>query len=60
MIDEEVESPCIRDCVIDATSGYCHGCFRTLREISYWTTYTPAQQRALLAELEQRKIFAAH
>ena len=60
MTEEEVESPCVRDCVIDASSGYCHGCLRTLREISYWTTYTPAQQRALLAELEQRRTINAN
>jgi predicted Fe-S protein YdhL (DUF1289 family) len=53
-----VESPCVRECVIDATSGYCQGCNRTLREISYWTTYTAAEQRALLTTLEQRKTAA--
>jgi len=55
-MEEEVESPCVRECAIDAVSGYCSGCFRTLREISYWSTYTHAQQRALLAELEQRRV----
>ncbi len=59
-MEDEVESPCVRDCVIDPKSGYCHGCFRTLREISYWTTFTPTQQRALLAELEQRRAGATH
>ena len=57
-MSEEVESPCVFVCEIDAESGWCRGCRRTLREISYWTTYTPAQQRALLTELEQRKIAA--
>jgi predicted Fe-S protein YdhL (DUF1289 family) len=55
-MDEAVESPCVRECAIDQTSGFCRGCLRTLREISYWTTYTQAQQRALLAELEQRRV----
>jgi predicted Fe-S protein YdhL (DUF1289 family) len=59
-MENEVESPCVRECVIDAASGYCCGCKRTLREISYWTTYTPAQQRALLEELALRKAAAAH
>jgi predicted Fe-S protein YdhL (DUF1289 family) len=59
-MDDAVESPCIRECVIDDASGFCRGCYRTLREISYWTTYTPAQQRALLAALEQRKTVAPH
>jgi predicted Fe-S protein YdhL (DUF1289 family) len=54
-VNEEVESPCVRECVIDATSGWCRGCYRTLAEISYWTTFTPAQQRVLLEQLEHRK-----
>jgi predicted Fe-S protein YdhL (DUF1289 family) len=52
---ETVASPCVRVCAIDAASGYCAGCFRTLGEISRWTTCTPAQQRALLAEIERRR-----
>ena len=59
-MEEPIESPCVRVCAVDAQSGYCQGCFRTLREISYWTTYTNAQQRALLAELEQRRVAACH
>jgi hypothetical protein len=59
-MEEAVESPCVRECVIDAASGYCRGCLRTLKEISYWTTYTPAQQRALIAELGQRRALSPH
>ena len=54
-MEDAVESPCIRNCTIDARSGFCHGCYRTLREISRWSSYTPPQQRALLAVIEQRK-----
>jgi predicted Fe-S protein YdhL (DUF1289 family) len=60
MMADEVESPCVRECVIDAASGWCRGCYRTLAEISYWTTFTPAQQCALLGQLEQRKVVAPH
>ena len=58
-MDEAVESPCVRVCAIDATSGWCRGCFRTLGEISGWTSYTAAEQRALLAEIERRRQAAA-
>lgn len=54
-MENEVESPCVRDCTIDAVSGFCQGCYRTLREISCWSSYTPPQQRALLAVIERRK-----
>lgn len=57
-MEYEVESPCVRECVIDAASGWCRGCYRTLGEISCWTTYTPAQQRALLLQLDLRKTVA--
>ncbi len=54
-MEDEVESPCIRNCTIDTRSGFCQGCYRTLREISCWSSYNPLQQRALLAVIEQRK-----
>jgi len=38
--------------------GLCVGCWRTLREISDWHSYTPAQKNALLARLDDRR--AAH
>ncbi len=60
MMADEIESPCVRECVIDAASGWCRGCLRTLHEISYWTAYTPAQKRALLAQIVQRKAIAPH
>ena len=50
-----VESPCVRVCEIDAASGFCRGCGRTLAEISQWSRYTPAEQRALLDELARRR-----
>ena len=59
-MEDLVESPCVRECVVDAASGWCRGCYRTLAEISYWTSFTPAQQRALLDQLEQRKAVAPY
>ena len=53
--DAAIESPCIRECRVDQVSGYCVGCFRTLREISYWETYTPVEQRRVMALIETRR-----
>ncbi len=53
--DEEVASPCINVCRMDAKSGYCEGCRRTLDEIASWSTYTAAEKRAVLALLPARK-----
>ena len=56
MDDGEIESPCIRDCRVDQVTGFCVGCFRTLREISYWASYTPAERRRVMTLIETRRI----
>jgi predicted Fe-S protein YdhL (DUF1289 family) len=53
---DDYESPCVRTCVIDQHSGYCHGCARTLHEISYWTRYTIEERRHILQQLPARQI----
>jgi hypothetical protein len=53
--DEEVASPCINVCRMDAQSGYCEGCRRTLEEIASWSEYSAAEKRAVLALLPARK-----
>ena len=47
-------SPCDTTCRIDAQTGWCLGCRRTLREIADWPVLTPEQKRALLRELGGR------
>jgi predicted Fe-S protein YdhL (DUF1289 family) len=51
----QVASPCIDVCRIDAASGYCEGCRRSLEEIASWSAYGPAEKRAVLALLPARK-----
>ena len=53
--DAEVASPCINVCRMDAASGYCEGCRRTLDEIACWSVYSNAEKRAVLAQLPARK-----
>ncbi len=54
--EEEVASPCINVCRMDAVSGYCEGCRRTLEEIACWSVYSAAEKRAVLAQLPSRKL----
>lgn len=49
-----MESPCILICSIEAESGYCHGCGRTIAEISGWTLYSDERRKELMAELPAR------
>ena len=43
-----VESPCINVCSIDATTGYCLGCYRTIEEIQDWWDLTFEQKANVL------------
>ncbi|KJS37358.1 MAG: Fe-S oxidoreductase [Hyphomonas sp. BRH_c22] len=36
MTDQPIKTPCIKVCAIDATTGWCLGCGRTLPEIGRW------------------------
>ena len=51
----EIKSPCISVCAMDDLTGLCQGCYRTLDEIKGWWDMPPAEQQALLAELEFRE-----
>lgn len=50
----EIESPCVKLCVIQAESRTCIGCFRTIDEISGWSRMTAEERRAIMAELPAR------
>jgi hypothetical protein len=47
-------SPCIKVCVIDATTGLCAGCGRTLSEIAGWMSLTDAERARIMDELSGR------
>ncbi|MEW6643654.1 MAG: DUF1289 domain-containing protein [Pseudomonadota bacterium] len=49
-----LETPCIKVCVMDPTSGLCRGCGRTLAEIGAWTTLPAEARRAVMAALPAR------
>jgi predicted Fe-S protein YdhL (DUF1289 family) len=51
---DEVESPCVKICVLHPTAGLCVGCLRTADEIAAWSTLTPEARRAIMAELPAR------
>jgi predicted Fe-S protein YdhL (DUF1289 family) len=48
-------SPCINICRMDAATGYCEGCLRTIDEIACWSGYTDEDKLAVLAKLAARK-----
>ncbi|HLO62250.1 MAG TPA: DUF1289 domain-containing protein [Azonexus sp.] len=50
-----VSSPCINVCKMDANSGLCVGCFRTLAEITVWSRCDDAARKEILAAVAQRR-----
>ena len=48
-------TPCVAVCQIDPKSGFCLGCYRTLKEIAQWGKFSEEQREALLPELDQRR-----
>ena len=49
-----IETPCIKVCTMDAASGLCIGCGRTLDEIARWGAMSDAGRREIMAVLPQR------
>lgn len=47
-------SPCVSVCRMDAASGLCEGCLRTIDEIAAWGMLDDAGKRAVWLEIEQR------
>ncbi|MGC3936411.1 DUF1289 domain-containing protein [Roseobacter sp. EG26] len=51
---EEVESPCIKICVVHPEARICTGCLRSIDEITQWSRMTPEARRAVMDELPTR------
>ncbi len=50
----EIESPCVKLCVVHPESRLCMGCHRSIDEITAWSSMTPEARRAVMAELPGR------
>jgi uncharacterized protein len=49
-----MESPCVKICALDARTGLCSGCGRSLDEIGAWLHLSDQERRRIMAELPQR------
>ncbi|MFI4904276.1 MAG: DUF1289 domain-containing protein [Burkholderiales bacterium] len=52
---DDVASPCISVCTLDATQTYCTGCLRTLHEIATWSRMSADDKRAVIDALAARR-----
>ena len=55
----EVGSPCVNLCRIDAPTGLCVGCYRTLREIAAWIDLSADERRAIVEYTAARRALHA-
>jgi predicted Fe-S protein YdhL (DUF1289 family) len=49
-----IESPCVKICTLDARSGQCLGCGRTIDEIARWIAMDARERARVMGELPWR------
>lgn len=52
---DEIESPCIKICVIHPEARLCTGCLRSIDEITMWSKLSPDARRMVMDELPSRQ-----
>ena len=52
----EIESPCIKICVIHPAERICTGCLRSIDEISVWSRLSPEERKVVMADLPSRAL----
>jgi predicted Fe-S protein YdhL (DUF1289 family) len=51
-----IETPCVKVCTLDARTGLCLGCGRTIDEIARWTSMSNSERAQIMRELPQRLV----
>lgn len=51
---DEIQSPCVKLCVVHPEARICVGCYRSIEEISGWSRMTPEARSKTIAELPGR------
>lgn len=49
-----ISTPCIKICTMDARSGLCAGCGRSLEEIARWGSMTEGERLRIMETLPAR------
>jgi len=53
-VRDEIDSPCVKLCVIHPEERLCVGCYRSIEEISGWSRMTPQGRAEVMADLAAR------
>ena len=51
---DEIESPCIKICVVHPVERICTGCYRSIDEIGAWSKMSPEVRAAIMQDLPDR------
>jgi hypothetical protein len=51
---QDIDTPCIKLCVVDPDSGFCIGCGRSRSEIAGWIAMDRAERREVMQGLPAR------
>lgn len=57
---DEIESPCVKVCMIHPETRLCIGCARSIEEIGNWSRLSRERRRQILAELPERHAAPRH
>jgi uncharacterized protein len=52
----DVPSPCVSICRMDAQTGLCEGCCRTIEEIAAWSQLDAGTKRGVWRRIAQRAL----
>jgi len=50
-----VASPCVSVCAMDARTGLCSGCLRTIDEIAAWSRFSDDEKRVVWRQIAERR-----
>lgn len=50
----EIESPCVKICVIHPEARLCVGCYRSIEEIGAWSRLSAEARHGIMADLPAR------
>jgi uncharacterized protein len=50
----DIETPCVKICVVEPETGFCIGCGRTRDEIGAWLGMSAGERSSVMAGLPER------
>ncbi len=51
---EDIPSPCVSVCRMDAERAYCEGCLRSIDEIRVWRASSDLEKKAIWSRIAER------